>query len=390
MSSANTSRKVSGRAGSAMPLTIPLFRVFLPAETSNAVKATLDSGQLAQGDTVAQFETRLAQWLGAQNLCAASDFSGALTIALYAAGVRPNDEVILSPLTCLATSMPVCNLFAKPVWCDIDPTTGMMDATHLSKLINAKTRAILVYHWSGDVADIDAIRAIAKTANIPLIEDVSESFGAEYQGAKLGAASADFSVFSFGPVRQLTCGEGAAIVAASTEQADLLAKLRRYGINKTGFRLPNGDLNPASDIPVPGFNFPMSNLSAAIGISQFDQIDANLRIYRDNGAFFHDALKNIPGVTLLHRREDAIPSYWTYSMRVARRDDLIGKLIAQGIGCQRLHLRNDHYSCFDAFKSPHPLPGVEVFDGENLSIPCGWWVGEAEREKIVDCFRGGW
>ena len=390
MSSANISRKACGKAGSAVPLKIPLCRVFLAPESSHAVKATLDSGQLAQGDTVSRFESRLAQWLGTRNLCATSDFSGALTIALYAAGVRPNDEVILSPLTCLATSMPVSNLFAKPVWCDVDPDTGMMDASQLSKLITVRTRAILIYHWSGDVADVDAIRAISRRANVPLIEDASEAFGAEYQGSKLGAGSADFSVFSFGPVRQLTCGEGAAVVSRAADNAELLSRLRRYGIDKAGFRLDNGDLNPASDIPIQGFNFPMNNLSAAIGISQFSQIDSNLKIYRGNGAFFQDALKGIPGISLLHRREDSISSYWTYSMRVKRRDDLIRKLIAHGIGCQRLHLRNDNYSCFATFKSRIPLPGVELFDRENLSIPCGWWVGEAEREAIADCIRGGW
>lgn len=373
-----------------MTPSIPLFRVFLPAQTHATVKSTLDSAQLGQGRQVAEFESRLGRWLGTSKLCSLSDFSGAITLALYAAGVRPGDEVILSPLTCLATSMPVCNLFAKPVWCDVDPATGIMDASRVEALITEKTRAILVYHWSGDVADLGALRDIARRAGIALIEDASEAFGAEQGGVKLGSGTANFTVFSFGPVRHLTCAEGAAITTDNQDSIESLGKLRRYGIDKATFRLDNGDLNPASDIPVAGFNFPMNNLSAAIGIAQFQGLDANLQKHRENGACYQDKLADVPGITLLSRRSDSMSSYWTYSMRAERRDDLIQKLIAHGIGSQRLHLRNDDYSCFSASKKTEPMPGVDTFDKENISIPCGWWVGEAEREIIISCIRGGW
>jgi perosamine synthetase len=373
-----------------VPLTIPLFRVFIPAGTHGALKATLDSAQIAQGRQVDEFEKRLGRWLGTNRVCSLSDFSGALTLALYSAGVRPDDEVIVSPLTCLATSMPIANLFAKPVWCDVDPRTGMMDASRLQALITERTRAILVYHWSGDVADLSALGDLARRAKIPLVEDASEAFGAEHRGVKLGCGTADFTVFSFGAVRHLTCAEGAAIASNSADDFELMGRLRRYGINKSTFRLPNGDLNPHSDIPIAGFNFPMNNLSATIGLEQFGEIDANLETHRANGRFFQRELAQVPGITLLSRPADSSPVFWTYSMRVERRDDLIRKLIENGIGCQRLHLRNDDYSCFAKSRSRDSLPGVEIFDKENISIPCGWWVGQKERETIVACIRGGW
>ena len=373
-----------------MPVSIPLFKTHLPPNAHLAVKATIETGQLALGANVAEFEKRLGAWSGANRVCGISDVSGALTLALYVSGVRPGDEVILSPMTCLATSMPVANLFAVPVWCDVDARTGMMDASLLQNLITKRTRAIVVFHWSGDVANLAKLRDVATRAGIPLIEDASEAFGAEFQGARIGCGTADFTVMSFGAVRQLTCGEGAAISVSDDSHFDSLQKLRRYGINSASFRLPNGDLNPASDIPVAGFNFPMNNIAATIGLEQFHDIDTLVQRYRENGAYFQNALADIPGITLLARQEDAISGYWTYSMRAKRRDDLVRKLVVNGIGSQRLHLRNDKYSCFASSISKNPLPGVDIFDQENISVPCGWWVGPRERESIVSCIRAGW
>jgi len=373
-----------------MSVSIPLFKTHLPPDAHLAVKATIETGQLALGANVAEFEKRLGSWSGSNRVCGVSDVSGALTLALYVAGVRPGDEVILSPMTCLATSMPVANLFATPVWCDVDPGTGMMDSSLLQNLITEKTRAIIVFHWSGDIANLKALRDVANRAGIPLVEDASEAFGAEFQGTKIGCKTADFTVMSFGAVRQLTCGEGAAVSAIDDQHFDSLQKLRRYGINSASFRLTNGDLNPDSDIPVAGFNFPMNNIAATIGIGQFRDIESIVQKYRANGAYFQDALTDIPGLTLLERRDDAISGYWTYSMRAEKRDDLVRKLLLSGIGSQRLHLRNDKYSCFARSISKNSLSGVDIFDRENISIPCGWWVGSRERDTIASCIRAGW
>lgn len=372
-----------------MSAAVPLFKVHLPDTVLGALGRTFASGYVAQGAQVEQFERRLASWVGAKRVCAASEFSGALTLALYVAGVRPGDEVILSPLVCLATSMPVANLFAKPVWCDVDPSTGMLEASRLPPLISERTRAILAYHWSGDVCELETLGAIAASASIPLVEDASEAFGAEVRGARLGMNTADFTVYSFGAVRQMTCGEGAAVFVKDLDAWERLHRARRYGIHPPSFRLPNGDLNPGSDIPVAGFNFALNNIAAAIGLEQFAHIDRIVARCRANGAYFESALHGVAGVALLQRRKDAVSGYWTYSLRVQRRDDLVRKLHERGIGCQRLHVRNDRYACFAGARTAD-LPGVGAFDRENLSIPCGWWVSDDDRDRIVACIRSGW
>jgi dTDP-4-amino-4,6-dideoxygalactose transaminase len=358
-----------------------------------ALDATLASGQIAQGENVVRFEQALRARLATERVAAISDCSGALTLALYLAGLRPGDEVIVSPMNCVATTMPIANLYARAVWCDVDPATGMLDPAAIAPLVTERTRAVLACHWSGDVADIAGLHAVALAHRIRLVADASEAFGARWCDAPLGATSAashaDFTVFSFGPVRHLTCGEGAALVSATDEDFERARWLRRYGIHQPSFRLPGGDLNPDSDIPVAGFNFPLNNIAAAIGLAQLADVDRLIARHRENGRYFDQALAGIAGVSLLSRRADSESAYWAYSFRAQRRADLLRKLHEQGIGAQRLHLRNDRYGCF-AGAGGGPLPGVEVFDAENVAIPCGWWVSEEDRSRIAAVVRAGW
>lgn len=366
---------------------IPLFKVFMPGSAHAALKPVLESGRLATGPQVKTFEFQLAAWLEHPHVTALSDASAALTLALYQAGVRPGDEVIASPLACSATLMPIANLFARPAWCDIDPLTGMLDASRIGGLISERTRAILVYHWSGDVAGMAAIAATAEKHGLKLVEDASEAFGAEYKGKGLGGV-ADFTIYSFYATKHINCGEGSALLTKNADDAEVSRRLRRFGIDYASFRLSNGNLNPCFDIPVAGYNFPMNEIAATLGIEGLRHADWIVAQHRANGSFYETALACIPGVRLLNRSKDSVSGYWTYALLAERRDDLMRKLASHGIGTQRLHLRNDAYSCFGGVRQD--LPGVDQFDALNISIPCGWWVGAGDRMRIVEVIRSGW
>jgi len=359
----------------------------MPENAYVVLKPVLESGRLATGPQVGAFESQLAGWLGHPQVAALSDASAALTLALYQAGVRPGDEVIASPLACSATLMPIANLFAKPVWCDIDPMTGMPDAEKIEARITGKTRAILIYHWSGDVADMDAIAAVAARHKIKLVEDASEAFGAECRNRRLGGV-ADFTVYSFYATKHINCGEGAALLAKNPDDVDAARRLRRFGIDYASMRLPNGDLNPRFDIPVAGYNFPMNEIAATLGMEGLRHAGRIVAQHQANGRHYETALSGISGLHLLKRRQDCLSGYWTYSLLAGRRDELMRKLVSHGIGVQRLHLRNDAYTCFGGRRQE--LPGLAEFDAMNISIPCGWWVGAEERECIVETIRTGW
>jgi perosamine synthetase len=369
-------------------MSIPLLKVRIPETTSEALKPVFASGYLADGAQVRQFEDLLRDYVSNPNVTAVSDISGAITLALFMAGVRPGDEVITSPMSCTATTLPIANLFARPVWCDVEPLTGMLDASRIPELITPRTKAVLFYHWAGDVPDIDAINGIAHAHGLKTIDDAADGLGAEYKGRRLGNNGTDFTAYSFQAVKHITTGEGAALFFASAEDAEHAQWLKRYGIHRPSFKLPDGDLNPDSDIPVAGYNFYMNNIAATIGIEQFKQVDALVACYRENGRFYDEALKGIPGVRLLQRRWDSVSAFWTYTLLVEQRSNLIKKLKEYGIASQRLHIRNDIYSCFG--KERHELPGVDEFDQHTLSIPCGWWVTPEDRQNIVNCVGAGW
>lgn len=370
------------------PPPIPLFKVYMPPGVLQRLQTVFDSGHLAQGEQTWQFERDLATYVGNPLVNAMSDRSGALTLALYLAGVRGQDEVIMSPLACLATAMPVANLFARPVWADVDPATGMIDARGIERLVTERTRAVLAVHWGGDVCDLDALREVAHRHDLKVIDDAAEAFGAEYKGKRLGNNDTDFTTYSFYAVSHITTGEGGAIFCADAQQHERARWLKRYGIHQPSFRLADGDLNPASDIAVAGFNFAMTNLSAAIGAIQLENAGAIVGRCRDNGRYYETALNDVAGLKQLRRRSDAVSGYWVYSLLAERRDDLKRKLHEHGIGCQRLHLRCDLYSCFGGRAAE--LPGVAEFDAQNLSVPSGVWVGAEERERVVECIRSGW
>ena len=386
MKRASKSRALSRVAGD--ELRIPLFRPYVAADTSAALGEVLVSGQLAAGPKVAEFEHALGETIGNKHCIATSDRSGALTLALNLAGVGPGDEVLMSPLVCLATSMPVANQFARPVWCDIDANTGMLSPADVARRITPKAKAIVLYHWAGDVGPLEELSALAQRHGLALIDDASAAFGAKYHGVRLGNTVADFTVLSFYAANHLAAAEGGALFCHDAAHYEAGRWRKRYGIHQPTFRLANGDLNPASDIPVAGYNFAMTNLTAALALSQLKTSQAVVARHQENGRYFEQALRGIAGIRHLQRADYAKSAYWVYALRADRRAALIAKLHAHGVGAQRLHLRNDRYTCF---KSPaFELREVSRFDDDNLCIPCGWWVDDIARERIIDCLRTGW
>ena len=350
-------------------------------EVASLAAEVLNSGQIAIGPSVGQFDALLRNYLGNPWVTTNGDVSTALTLCLYQAGVRPGDDVLMSPLVCLATSCPVRNLFANIRWCDVDPLTGNIDPQAIAPRITARTKAIVVYHWAGNPADLAAIHAVARAHNLAVIEDAGEALGAEYHRQKIGATGSDFAVFSFYPNRHLTTLDGAAIACAREADFEQLQWLKRYGIHQPTFRTSDGEINPASDIPVAGWNSYLSHLSGNVGAAQMAHLPATIARYQENGLYYDARLAEVPGITVLERLPDSRSAYWVYTFLARERDQLLQRLRQQGVYASKVHLRNDLYTCFGNERIA--LPGVDYFSAHCLSIPCGPWVTEQDRERIV-------
>ncbi len=360
---------------------IPLYAVHMPPQMAGVLSEVLDSGQVAGGPNVEKFEDLLRRYLDHPLVTSTSDISASLTLCLFLAGVQPGVDVLMSPLVCLATSCPVRNLFANIRWCDVDPLTGNLDPSDVERKITSRTKAIVVYHWVGNPADLNAIHTVARSHDLVVIEDAGEALGAEYDGKKIGATGSDYTVFSFYPNRHLTTIEGGAITCAREGDYEKIRWLKRYGIHQPSFRGDDGEINPKSDIPVAGWNSYMNHVAATIGVAQMEHLPSIVARHQENGRYYDERLSTVPGITILKRPPNSLSAYWVYTFLAEKRNLLLKELRRQGVQASRVHLRNDLYSCFGAGET---LPGVDYFSSHCLSIPSGWWVNEEDRIRIAD------
>lgn len=367
---------------------IPLYKPHIPRGAAAAVQRVLESGQISGDGRLPDFEDSLQRFIGASHIAVTAEFSRTIEMALQLAGVGPGDSVLLSPLACLASTMPLLQVGATPVWADIDPRTGCLDPDAIRRHRSPNVKAVLFYHWVGVPGDVDGVLNVARELGLKVVEDAGESLGAEYGGKRIGSHGFDYSVFSFSPARHITTGEGAAIVCRDREQ-DALARLyRRYGIPESGFRDGTGEISPACDIGVPGTHNYMNRMAGALGILQMECLEQLVDRHRCNGRFFDERLADVAGIRLLSRDNGRTPSHWVYCFTCERRDDLRTVLREAGIYASTVHLRNDGYTCFGA--SSMELPGVDEFARTQLCIPSGWWVTDADRELIADTILRGW
>jgi dTDP-4-amino-4,6-dideoxygalactose transaminase len=361
---------------------VPLYSVHIPPGIDEKLSALLRSGNLSGGENVALFERKLQALIGTHRVIVTGEMSGSIAMSLYLAGVRPGDEVIASPMACLATNAPISNLFADVKWCDCDPRSGSIDPRSIAESITSRTKAILVFHWAGNPADLPEIYKVAEDAGIPVVEDASEAIGSEYQGRKVGNTGGDFVVYSFYPNRHVTTIQGAAIAIKDQDLFERARRLRRYGIHEPLFRNEDGEINDALDIKEVGWNNSMNHVSGLIGVAQMDSLEDRLEINQSNGRFYDDALRDIKGVNVLKRLAGSKSAYWVYTFLADDRDRLLKHLNENGVQTSKVHIRNDGYSCFRS--GERQLSGVSEFSRRAISIPCGWWVSRSQREWIIE------
>ena len=361
---------------------IPIVKPFLPTpeELMPALQETLYSGYIAEGEKVYEFEKEFGDYI--QNPMALSVNSGtaALHIALMLAGVGPGDEVISTVLTAEPTNVAIKLVGAKVVWADVQASTGLLDPKSVRERITDKTKAIMLVHYAGMVCDMDEFNKISKEFNIPIIEDAAHALGSKYNGKVIGSNS-PYTIFSLQAIKHMTTVDGGILALKSEEDMHKGRLLRWFGLDKKKPRLEN-------DITIPGYKYHMNNVNATVGLIQLRHIEKIVGEYINNGKFFDENLKNTPGVELLEYNPNTEASYWLYTMKVDRREDFIKKLNDNGISASELHLRNDRHSVFAESKTE--LPIFDEFYKKMVHIPCGWWLTDEDREKIVSVIKEGW
>lgn len=356
---------------------IPLFKVFMPESVMEPLKEVLLSGYIGEGPRVAEFERLLAPWFGSGNVLALNSGTAALQLALRLAGVGPGDEVISTPVTCVATNEPILACGARIVWADVDPETGNIDPADVEQKISPKTRAVMVVHWGGYPCDLDEINTLASRHGAKVIEDACHAFGATYHGAPVGSHS-DFACFSFQAIKEITTVDGGALVCKSEADCRRGRELRWYGIDR---RQKRKDFRCEEDIGEWGYKFHMNDVAAAIGIEQLKHVGGNLEKTRAHARRYNEELGGLRDVRCLRSEPDRLSPYWLYTLRVRDRNAFMARMKGAGITVSQVHARNDTHTVFREFAAP--LPGVEEFTAGHVCIPVGWWLGENDLEHII-------
>lgn len=352
----------------------PLFKVFMPKDISEVVNTILYSGKLTSGVKVKEFEKNVKNFIGSNNFLALNNYNSAAEITWELIGIKEDDEVIASPMSCLASNQPLALKKATLKWVDIDPIVGSLDPIEVRKSITSKTKAILHYHWGGYPGHIDEIIAIGKEYGIPVVEDAIESFGSEYKGKKIGNTGADYTLFSFQPVRLPTTIDGGGIIFKNEEDYKKALLLRDYGIDRSKFRDELGEINSKCDIALPGMGAGLNEIGALIGVESMRKIEILLALQRNNAQKNNNFVATLENSLPLGFSNKTNPNYWIYSFLTPDRDSLLVKLRDKGYYASKVHLRNDYYSVFGKSNGRQFLKGVDKFEKEQLSIPCGWWL----------------
>ena len=362
---------------------IPLVKVAMPSRERlmPALEKVLYSGMVAEGESVYSFEAKFAQAFELANVVATSSGTGALHIALLLAGVVAGDEVISTSMTAEPTNTTILQVGAVPVFADVDPSNGNVDPDSVETRLSSRTRAIVVVHYAGYPADMVRIREIADRRGIAVIEDCAHALGARFADRPIGTI-ADFSIFSLQSIKHMTTVDGGILAMRDASRMGEARRLRWFGLTKG---VPRTEV----DIARPGFKYNMNNVTATIGLAQLEGVHQLVDAHIDNGRFFDQALRNIPGIEPARVIARSQPSYWIYTLLADDSAAVERCLAGVGVAASKLHRPNHLHSVFAPYAEGHLMPGLETFYRRLVHIPCGWWLEEEGRERIVDSLRRG-
>ena len=254
--------------------------------------ATLDSGWLSTGPRAIQFEQELAAAVGAARAVAVNSCTAALHLSLVAHGIGHGDEVITTPLTFCATANTVVHVGATPVLADIDAETYNIDPACIERALTKKTRAVVPVHYAGHPCDMDQIMSIAARSNLTVIEDAAHALGAAYKGRHIGTIG-DATCFSFYAIKNITTGEGGAILTNDEELASRIKSYSLHGIDRDAWKRYSAAGSWYYEVSFPGFKYNMMDLQAALGLHQLRRMREFHQTRQRYADLYDEAFKHI-------------------------------------------------------------------------------------------------
>lgn len=316
---------------------IPYGRQCIDEEDIQAVAEVLRSDFLTTGPAVAEFEAALAKVAGTPYAVAIANGTAALHAAVAAAGIGPGDEVITSPITFAASANCALYVGATPVFADIDSQTYNIDPDDVERKITSRTKAIIPVHYTGQPCDMERLAEIAKRNELVLIADGAHAVGASYKGTAVGGL-ADMTTYSFHPVKQVTTGEGGAIVTTDKRLYEALISFRSHGITRDPAKLLQNRGPWYYEQQSLGYNYRMTDFQAALGTSQLKKLPQFLLKRRQIARQYTAAFNGLPGMITPWQSPNGESAWHLYILRLdterlnVGRDVIFQELWDRGIG----------------------------------------------------------
>jgi perosamine synthetase len=355
--------------------TIPWAQPQLWGNEEKYVVEALRSTWISGGPFVERFEADLAQYLGCKHAFAVANGTAALHLAFLALDLKAGDEVVIPAFGFMAAANISRQLGFRPVFCDVDAETWCVRADHLKAAMTSKTKAFVVIHTYGNVSDMDAIMTLSDASGIPVVEDAAEALGSRFGGTMAGA-SGTINTFSFHATKTITTGEGGLVTTNDDRLADLLRLYRSHGLRRERHYWHE----------VPGHNFRLTNMQAAIGCAQFENLSDILfhrsRVFTD----YEQRLSRMSGVKLQRWTSGSVPVVWAIALTLdleffpQGRDDVMAAMAAEGIETRPGFQPPSEMTYFEATNTP-------VSDQLGrcvLSLPTFPSLSEAAISRICD------
>jgi len=362
---------------------IAMFWPYISPKVIKGLSKILKTRWIGQGPMVEEVERKFAKMYQLPYVVTVNSCTSAIHLSLILAGIKEDDEVITTPMTCSATNIPILYCRAKAIFADIQENTLNIDPKSIEQKISEKTKAIMVVHWAGYPCDMDEILDIAKRYNLPVIEDAAHALGAYYHDKPIGSIS-DYNCFSFQAIKQITSADGGILTVKKEDDYKRAKLLRWYGIDREFI----GDIYWKFQIKEAGYKYHMNDVTATILSIQLDDLSKVLvrrkkivQIYREN-------LKDIKGLELLENRNDRISGNWLFTIKVANRKGFIEKLRQNQIESHMVHIRCDVYPIFGGKRLD--LPAMNKVEDKYVSIPLHCKLTDADVKKIIKVIRSGW
>lgn len=360
---------------------IPISTVKFDANAEQLVLDTLRSGLIVQGQKVQEFEQKFAELIGAKHAIAVNNGTTSLIASLEAMGVKEGDEVITSPFTFVATLNAILACGATARFADVSADDFMVAPDKLAEKITQKTRVLLPVHLYGQSADMGPIETLAKKNNLQVLEDAAQAHGATYGDKSVGT----FGVgsFSFYATKNITTAEGGIITTTDDALADRLRLMRNQGMRSR------------YNYELAGNNWRMTDIHAAIGISQLPGYPGSLERRRANAAFLQENLQNITGLIVPIEQPGRGHVWHQFTIRITSearvsRDDFVSELASSGVGCgvyyPKLVFNYPPYRQNDRVVI-EDYPVAQQLVGEVVSIPVHPNLSHEDLETIVTNIR---